>query len=363
MLQIRTETGGGTSPDPPLDGSGRVADLVSRGVTPRVWYFRPQRDGDFGRLLMEAKLITSEFGVRADLSEHYEPGQILDAVTEANPNETSSRIRSMSTQLNALVNEMQPGDLVLCSLPGAPRFGIGQVGPGLAEDPEGRPARSVRWLCEPVPRDAVMSDLLTVTASYVPLTEVTRPGVLDRVRGLIRDGRDPGPGGAILTGPASLEVLIGSETLRIRDRIGAVFTGHAMAELTGALLRAQGLSVQVGTPGPDGGVDLIAGGGPLGLAPPRLVGQVKSGLQVAGDETLQALIGNLHACGADAALIVSWSGLTRQARARAFSMGFRVRVWDASEIVRLFLELQDRLPEQIRSRVRVETRTVHRLLD
>jgi restriction system protein len=357
MMQIRA----GTAADPA--GGDAALEVSTRGVTPRVWYFRPQRDGDFGRLLMEGGLITAEFGVRADLSEHYEPGQILDAVTEANPHEARSRIRSMSTQLNALVNEMQPGDLVLCALPGAPRFGIGQVGPGLAEDPDGRPARSLRWLRDPIPRDAVLSDLLTVTGSYVPITEVTRPGILDRLRGLIRDGRDPGSTGPLLTGPASLEALIAAETARIRDRIGAVFTGHAMAELTGALLRAQGLTVQVGTPGPDGGVDLIAGGGPLGLAPPRLVGQVKSGLQVSGDETLQALIGNLHGSGADAALIVSWSGLTRQARARAQGMGFRLRVWDAEEILRLYLDLQDRLPDGIRSRVRVETRALHRLLD
>jgi restriction system protein len=356
MLQTRTAIAADQAPPSGADEHG------PRGLSPRVWYFRPQRDGDFGRLLVESGLITAEFGVRADLSEHYEAGQILDAVTEANPNESRSRIRSMSTQLNALVNEMQPGDLAFCALPGEAGFGIGQVGPGLAEDPDGRPARSVRWLREPVPRGAVLPDLLTVTASYVPLTEVTRPGILDRMRGLIRDGRDPGPTAPPLTGPSSLETLIAAEASRIRDRIGAVFTGHAMAELTGELLRAQGLRVQVGAPGPDGGVDLIAGGGPLGLAPPRLVGQVKSGLQVAGDETLQALIGNLHGSGADAALIVSWSGLTRQARARAQAMGFRVRVWDAEEILHLFLEHQDRLPERVRSLVRVEARTVHRLI-
>lgn len=356
MLQARTDTTAKPAP------TGENEKQGPRGLDPRVWYFRPQRDGDFGRLLMDEGLITAEFGVRADLSEHYELGQVMDAVTEANPNESRGRIRSMSTQLNALVNEMQPGDLALCALPGGGGFGIGQVGPGLAEDPDGRPARSVRWLREPVPRAAVLPDLLTVTASYVPLTEVTRPGILDRIRGLIRDGIDPGPTGPFFTGPASLETLIAAEACRIRDRIGAVFTGHAMAELTGELLRAQGLRVQVGAPGPDGGVDLIAGGGPLGLAPPRLVGQVKSGLQVAGDETLQALIGNLHGSGADAALIVSWSGLTRQARARAHAMGFRVRIWDAEEILRLFLEHQDRLPERIRSLVRVEARTVHRLI-
>lgn len=321
------------------------------GLLRRVWHFRPQRDGGFGRLLIEDGLICAEFGVREDLSEHYEPGHILDAVTGANPHEKLTRVRSMSTQLNALVNEMQPGDLVLCSLPGA-RVGIGMVGPQLTEDPDGRPARPISWLRDPVPRSALMSDLLTVTGAYVPLTEVNRPGVMDRVRGLIRDGADPGPLGAG-PGAVSLEDLVLQETARIRDRVGALFTGHAMADLVGEILRAEGLTVSVGRPGPDGGVDLIAGGGPLGLSSPRLVGQVKSGLQVTGDETLQALIGNLHGSGADAALLVSWSGVTRQARARADALGFRVRIWDAEELVRRLLASYDLMPDRVRDLLRL----------
>jgi len=331
------------------------------GLLRRVWHFRPAREGAFGRLLLEEGLLCAEFGVREDLSEHLDPGQILDAVETANRNETRSRVRSMSTQLNALVNEMQPGDLVLCSLPGGRQIGIGLLEPGLHEDPEGRPARRLRWLRDPVSRDALMPDLLTATGAYVPLTEIARPGVLDRLRLLIRDGRDPGPIAASGEAPITLEGLIALERARIRDRVGALFTGHAMAELVGALLRLDGLSVSVGRPGPDGGVDLIAGGGPLGIAPPRLVGQVKSGLQVAGDETLQALLGNLHAGGADAALLVSWSGVTRQAMARASAMGFRVRIWDGEEVVRRLLDRYEELPRWVRERVPLEPVRAYRL--
>jgi restriction system protein len=312
-------------------------------------------------MLTEERLIGAEFGVREDLSECHDPGRILDAVELANPNEKPSRVRSMSTQLNALVNEMLPGDLVLCSLPGNDGVGIGMLEAELLEDPEGRPARRLGWLRDPVPKDALMPDLLTALGAYVPITEITRDGILDRVSALIREGKDPGPIPDTGSEPRTLDALIAQEQARIRDRIGAAFTGHAMAELVGALLRAEGLSVSVGRPGPDGGVDLIAGGGPFGVGSPRIVGQVKSGLQVTGDETLQALLGNLHGAGADTALLVSWSGVTRQARARAASMGFRVRVWDGEEIVRRVLDGYADMPEWVRDRLRLEPIRAFRL--
>jgi restriction system protein len=341
-----------SDPAPLATGDGR-----------RVWHFRPPRGGDFGRLLIDEGLVCAEFGVREDLSEHMDPGQVLDAVEMANPNEKPSRIRTMSTQLNALVNVMQRGDLVLASLPGGDTIGIGMIDPDLREDPEGRPARSVRWLRDPVPRSAFLPDLLTVTGTLVNITEVTRPGIIDRVRGLIRDGRDPGPSGPEGTVPATLNALLAREHERIKDRIGAVFTGHAMADLVGELLRLEGLTVSVGAPGPDGGVDLIAGGGSMGIAPPRIVGQVKSGLQVTGDEALQGLIGNLHGAGGDTALLVSWSGVTRQARGRAYAMGFRVQIWDGDEVVRRFLTGYDRLPDRIRDAVRLNPVNTYRLAD
>lgn len=340
-------------------------DITPQGKpdTRRVWHFRPQREGPFGRMLLEDGLISAEFGVRDDLSEHMERGQILDAVEVANPDEKKSRVRSLASQLNALVNEMMAGDLVLCSVPDGRTIGIGMLQPEILEDPEGRPARKLEWLRDPVPRSALMPDLLTALSGHVPVTEISRDGVLDRVSALIRDGKDPGPMMNPVSTPMTLEALITQEHDRIRNRIGAAFTGHAMADLVGELLRAEGMIVQVGRPGPDGGVDLLAGSGPLGVGHPRIVGQVKSGLQVAGDETLQALLGNLHATSADTALLVSWSGVTRPARARAASMGFRVRIWDAQDILRRFTESYETMPAWVRERIPLEPIRTFRLSD
>lgn len=322
--------------------------------TRRVWHFRPQREGPFGRLLVEDGVISAEFGVRADLGEHLEREDIVDAVEIANPNEKRSRTAAMSRQLNALINEMIGGDLVICALPCGKRIRVGMLEPDLTEDEDGRPARRVRWLHDPVPHDALMSDLRTIRGAYVPITRVNRPGITDRLKGLIRDGRDPGLSRTDQPSPRSLDDLISNERLRVRDRIESCFTGHDLASLVGELLRAEGLTVTVGAPGPDGGVDLVAGGAPLGTGFPRIVGQVKSGRQVAGDETLQALLGNLQGAGADTALLVSWSGVTRQARARAASMGFRVRIWDGDEVLRRVLDVYDQLPEWVHNRVRLE---------
>ena len=64
---------------------------------------------------------------------------------------------------------------------------------------------------------------------------------------------------------------------RIRDYIGGRFHGHEFTRLVAAVLQAQGYAVEVAPPGPDGGVDIVAGSGSMGFDPPRICVQVKSG--------------------------------------------------------------------------------------
>jgi restriction system protein len=63
-------------------------------------------------------------------------------------------------------------------------------------------------------------------------------------------------------------------------RIAEDFAGHGLATLVTALLTAEGFICTQAPPGPDGGIDITAGGGPLGLDPPLLLAQVKSGGQI-----------------------------------------------------------------------------------
>ena len=54
------------------------------------------------------------------------------------------------------------------------------------------------------------------------------------------------------------------------------FTGHNLARLVEAILEAEGFITRRSTPGPDGGADILAGRGPLGLDEPTICVQVKA---------------------------------------------------------------------------------------
>lgn len=326
-----------------------ATDIVTeKGLTRRLWTFRPQSGGNFTQILEETATLTAEFGVRLDLSEHFEKEAIVDAVADANPDEKSTKVKSMATQLNALVNEMQPGDIVLCVMRNPARYYLAMLKPGLSEDAEGRPARKLEWLRQDIPKDSLLPDMIHSADALTHISEIRVPDAVERMRILMRDGGDPGPGKSV-NNFMNIGDLRHQNRLRIAARFGSVFAGHRLSELVTLLLEIEGFKVACSPPGPDGGVDVRAGHGPLGLGVPRLVGQVKSGSQVVNDEVLQALIGHMHTGGADAALVVSWAGLTRQAAGRAAGMGFRVQVWDSNVILDRFIEAYDRLPSHVRS--------------
>ena len=69
---------------------------------------------------------------------------------------------------------------------------------------------------------------------------------------------------------------------QIREHVERNFHGHALSDLVAAVLEAEGYKVSVSSPGPDGGVDILAGKGPMGFDSPRICVQVKSGRQVSG---------------------------------------------------------------------------------
>src|SRR4029079_13982659 len=94
---------------------------------------------------------------------------------------------------------------------------------------------------------------------------------------------------------------------QITKFIGRKFLGHELARLVGAILTAEGYQVQIAKPGADGGVDIIAGTGPMGFGQPRIAVKVKAGATPADVSVLRELQGVMPRFGADHGLIVSWS--------------------------------------------------------
>ena len=93
----------------------------------------------------------------------------------------------------------------------------------------------------------------------------------------------------------------------------------------------------------------FAGQGPLGLDSPRLIVQVKSSPSPVDVKIVRELHGVLSTHGADQALLVAWGGVNKAARQELRSQFFRVRVWDADNLLDAVLRNYDKLSEELRA--------------
>jgi len=107
--------------------------------------------------------------------------------------------------------------------------------------------------------------------------------------------------------------------------------------------------VRQSPPGPDGGVDILAGSGPLGFDQPRLAVQVKSGITQVDVDVYRAFSGVMDTFKADHGLIVSWSGYRGTVLDEAAKNYFKIRLWDAQDLVRNVQSYYDKLPEDIQA--------------
>ena len=107
--------------------------------------------------------------------------------------------------------------------------------------------------------------------------------------------------------------------------------------------------MNVSPPGPDRGIDIVAGRGALGFEPPRLVVQVKSGNVVADQPTLQSLIGAVQDTHADQGLLVCWGGFKKPVDQRRNELFFRIRLWGQAEVLDALFDVYEKLPEQFRA--------------
>ncbi len=196
-----------------------------------------------------------------------------------------------------------------------------------APDPSLRHVRPVEWLVTDVPRTAVKQDLLYSLGAFLTICEVKRNDASHRIDVLSRTGKDPGarPGHGEAATPAVAidEPDSDSEGIDVEqyalDRLSSflieTYAGHKMQYLVAAVLTAEGFTCSVPDAGPDQGVDVLAGTGPLGLDEPRLVVQVKSEAGAVGSPIVQQLLGTMSGHQAQQGLLVAWGGLTEAGRA------------------------------------------------
>ena len=346
--------------------------------TTPAWLIRAGRHGEREDFNLENGMAGVGWDDLPDLAGVSSREELAEMIREALPGSSNATIAAHVRQLWTVRTRVHPGHLVVLPRKRTSQIALGIVTQGYhyrdAPDPGPRHVVSVDWNRVDVPRTAVGQDLLYSLGSALTVCSIRRNDGAWRLHQILRTGEDPGArvgptGGAAdsaddptestadggdsdddatdsANAPLDLERFAMDQ---IQARVVERFAGHGLSSLVAEVLEAEGFFTEVSLPGPDGGVDVFAAAGPLGLDSPRLVVQVKSSPSPVDAKTVRELQGVLTTHGAEQALLVAWGGINKAADRELRNQFFQVRVWDADELMRAVLRNYHRLSEDLRA--------------
>lgn len=331
----------------------------------RVWLVRAGRHGEREQFAIEHDCVLVGWQDLGDLSQVADRHELIDALRASSPDASDKKLSNHAAQLGAFLWKIEVGDVVVLPLKSTPALALGRVTGAYAYRSEfpadARHTRPVEWLRTDLPRSVVGQDLLYSLGAFLTVCEIKRNGAASRFSAILSSGKDPGAASVVSAGPgptgdgddvdeetAPLDVEQVARD-QMRAFIAERFTGHDLARLVEAILRAQGFFTYRSPAGADGGIDVLAGGGPLGMEPPRICVQVKSGDSPVDVKVVRELQGVLSSVNADQGLLVAWAGLTKPADTEARSQFFRIRVWTADDVIEAATSVYDALEDAVQA--------------
>jgi restriction system protein len=293
--------------------------------------------------------------------------EIQSAVEVAFSGEHPGKISNYVGQLNALRFRIVPGDVIVLPLKSSAnkKVAIGVCTEGYLyasdePDPTRRHLIKVEWARTDIPRTAFKDDLLYTLNGAMSYFRAERHQAEARLRTVIATGVDPGqngrpstPGVALTTATDDIadvtDPTVVPTVQAIRDRVQnhviENFKGHKLTYLVADILRAKGFTCDVSPEGPDGGVDILVGSGPLGLDEPKLVVEVKSEESQVTALVVRGLQGAISTQGASQGLLIAWGGLNGPAQSEIKRDRLKIRVWEADQVLDQLFDVYEHLPE------------------
>ena len=321
-----------------------------------LWVVKGGKTGERELRMLEQSVVGIGWEEVPDLMTLSSREQVTDAVREGYPDAKEATVYNYVGQLWAFSRTMQPGDFVVVPLKtrGAITFGEitssyeyrSDLGPDMLH------TRRVKWLRTDIPRTAFDSDLLYTFGSAMTVCRAVRNNAEARTKALALNEprvatRKPADIGTEPDeAPLDIEQAAKDEVLQF---LSSKFRGHDLARLIDAILQGQGMTTKMSPPGPDGGVDILAGSGPLGFEPPRICIQVKSSDSPVDVTVFRSLVGSMQAVSAEYGLLACWGGFKKTVYQEAQNAHFKVRLWDATDILSGIFEYYDKLPATLRT--------------
>ena len=328
---------------------------------PKVYLVRAGRNGEDEDYALTHNLAIIGFQNVPSLEGTKGYDEVANLVSEALPDRKPRAVGNFAGQLGAFALAMQEGDIVVLPRKLTSQIAIGRVtGPYRYQhvNTESRHTRPVEWLQPDLPRTTFKQDLLYSFGAFMTVCNISRHDAARRVVAVLEGKPDPGPSVPLKSPTVSPSPTDESESIpdlsqvahdQIVAQIQSRFAGHALARLVDAVLRADGWVTKISPPGPDGGVDILAGSGSLGLDVPRLCVQVKSQNTPADVTVYRTLKGTMHTFKAEQGLLVCWGGFNKKVLQESQQSHFMVRLWDSSDLVGAIYRNYERLPAEIQA--------------
>jgi restriction system protein len=323
-----------------------------------IWLVRAGKSGEDELFALEngvAIIGWREIPSLAKISSYEEMKQFI---ATAFPDDSPKRVMNNSAQLWAFINRIQIGDIIVLPLKTRSTIAIGKI-TGPYKFLNKRHTRSVGWINEGISRSKFGQDLLYSFGAFMTVCQIKRNDAEMRIQAIMKGKVDPYFGGRKgekakpseepIPGEGEGVVDLEEQAIdQIRTLIEAKFKGHNLARLVESILNAQGYYTYRSPEGADGGVDILAGHGPMGLEPPKLCVQVKSGGEQ-GDQAVRELEGVMGRVGAQQGLFVSWEGFKKSAIDKTKELFFKVRLWDDKQLMIEFLDNYEKMSDQIKA--------------
>lgn len=322
-----------------------------------VWLVRQGKYGEQEPAALEKGVVTIGWNDLPDLSTVQDRDALADIYRQVRPDASGGKVANHVGQVWAFRSSIQQGDLVIVPLKTRSAIAIGKVaGPYYYTTDLGDGVRhvgKVEWLRTDLPRTAFGQDILYSLGAFMTVCQIERNQAEERIRAVLAGKADPGA-------PAGEEEEIeedGGRSLDIEQAAGDQilahiqhnFSRHKLATLVDAVLQAEGYLTRVSPPGPDGGVDILAGTGPMGFGPPRLCVQVKSSPSPADVNVLrglQAVLQNFHA---EQGLLVCSGGFKSSVIQEARQNFFTIRLWDSGDLLAMILKNHDKFSDDLKA--------------
>lgn len=318
-----------------------------------LWCIKGGRTGEREQRMIEHSVVAIGWETLGDLSIFSDKEELMIKYQEAFPDAARRRTAHHVGQLYSFVKRIKIDDLVVVPLKTQSAIAIGEIKSDyLFSEEHGQDMRHIRkveWIRTDLPRTAFDQDLLYSFGAFMTVCQITRNDAERRVRALLRgEQTQPVDEEEIDDQSADVEQIARDQLLK---HISQKYRGHELARLVEAVLSAQGMTVERMNPGPDGGVDILAGSGAMGFDSPCICVQVKSSDTPVGVDVFRALKGTMDSFNADQGLLVSLGGFKSSTLSEALNSFFRVRLWDSGDLINAIIRYYDKLPDTIQAEI------------